>query len=384
MRKLLMYLNILTCLISKIFLKKKNRWVFGAWYGSRISDNSYALYNYVKEQHPYIETVWICNDVEDASKYDVNAVKRNSLKGIWICLTARVAIMNQGYMDFGNLNWIAGSYKVQLWHGVPWKRIGEDTADHKKGLLHSISHNVYKRVNKYDLYIAPSEDIYTILQSAFWTDKRKILKVGQPRNEMLMDQKRCIEAREKIAKIVGNHNVMILYMPTFRDNSSKKFSFSSIQDDILEMLERYDAVILEKQHYVDSIRTKECETTSFRIRNVESMDSQELLAGADILITDYSSCFFDYTLRKKPIIHYIYDYENYKNKDRGLYFEKEYVLAGEAAFTNQELVRAIENAIQNPEISVDRSELIRKRFCTFESSDDSRLIYERIKKDIKM
>ena len=222
------------------------------------------------------------------------------------------------------------------------------------------------------------------MQSAFLADQSKILKVGQPRNEMLMDQKRCSKAREKIAEIAGNHNVMILYMPTFRDNSSKKFSFSSIQDDIWGILERYDAVILEKQHYVDSIRTKECETTSFRIRNVESMDSQELLAGADILITDYSSCFFDYTLRKKPIIHYIYDYENYKDKDRGLYFEKEYVLAGEAAFTNQELVRAIENAIQNPEISVDRSELIRKRFCTFESSDDSRLIYERIKKDIKM
>lgn len=384
MKKIMMYLNLFTCLFSRIIPKKKNKWVFGAWFGNRISDNSYALYNYIQNEYPSIDTVWICNDVETAEKCNIKSVKRNSWKGIWTCLTARVVVMNQGYMDLGNLNWIAGSYKVQLWHGVPWKRIGEDMENHKKGLLHNFSHNVYKYVNKYDLYIAPSEDIYIIMQSAFLADKSKILKVGQPRNEMLMDQEKCIKARENVAEIVGNHNIMILYMPTFRDNSNSKFSFYSIKDDIIEILDRYDAVILEKQHYVDSVRMGAHETSSSRIFNVESVDSQELLASADILITDYSSCFFDYTLRKKPIIHYIYDYEYYKNKDRGLYFEKDYVMAGESAFTDLELIKAIENAIQDPEITLDRSELIRNRFCTFESHDNSRIICERILKDIKM
>ena len=102
MSKLKLYFNYITCLLSLLVRKNKNRWVFGAWFGSRISDNPYSLFQYVKEKHPEIEAVWICDDPAEAQKKGINAIKRNSLDAIWKCLTAGVAVMNQCYLDFGD------------------------------------------------------------------------------------------------------------------------------------------------------------------------------------------------------------------------------------------------------------------------------------------
>ena len=78
MNKIKIYLNYLVYLICLVIPKRKNRWVFGAWFGNRVSDNPYALYQYVAKNRPDIEAYWICNDISAAEKFGVNAVKRNT------------------------------------------------------------------------------------------------------------------------------------------------------------------------------------------------------------------------------------------------------------------------------------------------------------------
>lgn len=382
MKKLKLYLNYFSFLLSFIVPKKRNRWVFGAWYGNRISDNSYAFYKYIQTNYPNIETIWICNDVSVAQNMGINAKKRNSWAAIWSCLTAKVAVMNQGFYDFGDLNWIKNSYKVQLWHGVPWKKIGEDTVDRKGGLLHKISHKTFLLASRYDLYISPSEETRKVLRSAFITDDRHILSVGQPRNEVLMDLQYCNNARKKL-EVLYNAERIILFMPTFRDNTVESFSFTQIETDITPLLTEYNAVILEKQHYVTELRGKENKETNERIINVADWDTQELLAAVDVLITDYSSCFFDFILRDKPIIHYIYDYDIYKNKDRGLYYDADYVVAGTIAKTQDELIEQIKKVLTGASDDGERRQVIRDRFDTYESINNSRTIYNKIVEHIK-
>lgn len=378
MGKIRLYFNYIAFIISYIIPKKKNRWVFGAWYGNRISDNPFALYNYVRKNCPDIEAVWICNNISDAEKMGVYALKRNSLYAVWYCLTAKVAIMNQGYFDFGNINWVKNSYKVQLWHGVPWKKIGEDTSDTKTGLLHRISHKTFLIANRCDLYIAPSDETRKVLKTAFLTDDSHILSVGQPRNEMLMDSERCKCIRDKLAKQFGNPKTIILYMPTFRDKSSELFSFSQIEEFITPLLTKHHAVLLEKQHYVTSELHKDGGKNSERIINVADFDTQKLLAAADILVTDYSSCFFDYILRDKPVIHYVYDYDSYKDEDRGLYYDANYTVAGSIVKKQDELLEQMEKLLKGTIDESERRRLIRGRFDTYESVNNSRIITEEI------
>ena len=375
-KKLKLYLNFLTWAIAHIIPKKKDRWVFGAWFGSRISDNSYALYRYIRANRPEVEAIWICNDPDMARRMGIDrALKRNSMKAKWACLRAEVSVMNQGYLDFGDLNWISGSYRVQLWHGVPWKKIGEDAPDGKSGLLHRVSHGVFLFACRYDMYIAPSKACGTSLQSAFLTDEDSILYVGQPRNEVLFDEAHRAEARQKLIGDLGlNCERLIIYMPTFRDKTETEFSFFSIADRVAGTLEQYNAVILEKQHYVNSMRGEAGARASERIRNVNALDSQDLLAAADILITDYSSCFFDFLICDKPIIHYLYDYDYYRDDDRGLYYDKDDVAAGAVAETEDALLAEIEAALADGARGKERRAMISERFITFESPRNSQLI----------
>ena len=377
MNKVKIYLNYLVFLICLIIPKRKNRWVFGAWFGNRVSDNPYALYQYVKNNRPDIEAYWICNDISVADKYGINAVKRNSARARWLCLTAKVSVMNQGYLDLGGLNWVRRSFKVQLWHGVAWKKIGEDTPDTKTGLLHKISHKAYLFANKCDLYIAPSDEMRKTLKSAFLVGDDKILSVGQPRNEVLLDPEFCIRQKAEMKKKTGAMTI-ILYMPTFRDKTSEPFSFIKISDDISQVLDKYDTAILEKQHYVQLQRTEQADTSSGRIINVADLDATDLLAAADILITDYSSCFFDFALRDKPVIHYMYDYDSYKDDDRGLYYDADYVRAGSIVKTADELISRLEEILKGEYDDPERRKIVRDRFDTYESPDNSAKIVNEV------
>ena len=374
MSKLKLYFNFITCLLSLLVRKNKNRWVFGAWFGSRISDNPYSLFQYVKEKHPEIEAVWICDDPAEAQKKGINAIKRNSLDAIWKCLTAGVAVMNQCYLDFGDYCWIHHSYKVQLWHGVPWKKIGEDAPDEKRGLLHYFSHKTFLYANKCDLFIAPSDETRKVIKTAFLAEDGSILSIGQPRNQVLMDDEYCRQAREHLCNEIGYYRSIILYMPTFRDKTAQSFSFFDISSQLTDFLIEKKAVVVEKPHFVDNLRSGGRHDEESSVINVGDYDTQELLAAADILITDYSSCFFDFLLRDKPIIHFLYDIEEYKNNDRGLYYDLDYTVAGEVTFTQSELLDKLGRILAGEDRYSQRRKLIRERFDTYESKNNSQVI----------
>ena len=114
------------------------------------------------------------------------------------------------------------------------------------------------------------------------------------------------------------------------------------------------------------------------ILNISNYNTQALMASADILITDYSSCFFDYLILNRPIIHFIYDYDYYKNDDRGLYYDKEEVCSGAIANNVSELIRAIDGYLMNP---LKDAELRRKncsRFVPFENNYSCETIFHSI------
>ena len=65
------------------------------------------------------------------------------------------------------------------------------------------------------------------------------------------------------------------------------------------------------------------------VRDVSSYEEMsELLAISDLLITDYSSCLFDYALLERPQIYYMYDQEEYEHSTRGMYFSPKKELPG--------------------------------------------------------
>ncbi|MGL6024324.1 MAG: CDP-glycerol glycerophosphotransferase family protein, partial [Cetobacterium sp.] len=92
----------------------------------------------------------------------------------------------------------------------------------------------------------------------------------------------------------------------------------------------------------------------------------------DILITDYSSVFFDFAILKKPMIFYPYDFEKYRDDDRGFYFPYEETVPGPVCRTEDSVIEEIKNVKKNPEKFLDHLDQFNKKFndTEFEGSSD--------------
>ena len=177
---------------------------------------------------------------------------------------------------------------------------------------------------------------------------------------------------------VSDHTKIILYMPTFRDNPSQMKSLEQLGEDasFLKWIEENDTIIIQKAHFVSQQRNElQSHKRTKRILTLNDLIPYEALGVADILITDYSSCFFDYLILDRPIIHFIYDYENYRTADRGVYYDKDDVVCGDAPTDFEGLKTAIIQYIESPLMDSDLREERRKQFIEYESYDACQKIF---------
>ena len=156
---------------------------------------------------------------------------------------------------------------------------------------------------------------------------------------------------------------MILYAPTWRDNQHQSGVGYTYKTEVdFEKLQKelgQDYIILFRAHYLVANEFNFEKYKGF-IYDVSKIDDiNELYIISDILITDYSSVFFDYANLKKPIIFYMYDFEQYKNDIRGFYIDlKE--LPGNIAKTEDELIKEVRQISDNFKYNKTYEEFNRK------------------------
>lgn len=380
---------------SHFYRRDPELWVFGEWFGNRCCDNSLYLANYIAENHPQLKLVWIARKEADTSLLapSVRRVEMDTYEALEVLHHAGVAVMNQGMNDFtSEIDYHCdGAVTVNLWHGIPWKQIGIDVLQ-AGGTFRKYYGRYLMYLQRADLYLATSDSFGKIMHEKYYAGKNGVLLAGYPRNALFYDPKQVAACRNKALMLLrGGYNVsadvkIITYMPTFRDNTQEVFSFNQLEQNprLNEILENHNAVIVQRAHFVSNQRGNNAGDVGHpRITCLEGITSQELLAATDLLITDYSSCFFDYLLLDRPIIHYLYDYEYYAKQDRGLYYPKESVVCGDDVQDVETLLDSLEQNLSNPGRHVALRDERRRQHMQYESFDSCRTIYEEICKKLK-
>ncbi len=380
MRAVSFFKKYIQYIMSSFYKRDNSIWVFGEWFGERVGDNSFYLANYVAKNYDGITVYWLCKDTCDTRRLDpsIRVIDYSSKEAVKISKKSAVAVMNEGIKDLNSdiTNYWANAIKVNLWHGVPWKKIGYDSQTvHKQSLIDVFRNKIYQ----YDYYVSPSQEYSTRIMTAFNAKSDSFIFTGYPRNSLFFKRDLLDMCRSEVEKRVGfKVDKIIVYLPTFRDSQTPMFSFASISNtEFYKWLEDNNVVIIQKAHFADR---KSTNVENARIVNIDDISAQELMAASDMLVTDYSSCFFDYLILDKPIIHYLYDYEYYKNKDRGLYYEKEEVACGACPEDEESLVEEIIKNIDNPAIYQEIRKKRRERFLTYEGEDSCKCIVESIQR----
>lgn len=339
------FLRVIFFYFSKMINRSKNVYIFGAWFGKRFSDNPKYLMLEMLEMKKYsnLKFIWIGNkeikkDIPSNSR--VKFVRRNSLKSIWYQLIASKAFVSHGFGDLGSFNFLNGAKVFQLWHGFPIKHIGADDPNNLNEGKH-----VYE---SYQFFLADSSVMADRVRTAFknyGAKKENTVISSSPRvnylnknkdNELLI---KSLKNRLGLSESV----TVITYLPTFRDNTKKLFSFFENGDKKLsDFLNQSNSIILERQHFA---RNSEVNTSrlSRYVKLEEGIDVQDLLLITDYLITDYSSVYIDFLALGKPIVHFLYDGDSYK-RDRGLYAkDPSEEFAGPVVYNLTDLVNVLQN-----------------------------------------
>jgi len=358
--------------LTYIMPRSKNIWVFGSTFGRRFADNPKYFYLYViQNQSSNVRAIWISKDkniVEFLRDKKVEAYYLYSIKGIWFALRAKVYIYDNYSKDIC-FTLSGGAKKINLWHGIPLKMIAKDNVFDRvrnpRNFREKIS-SIPRRISDEkpnDYLIATSTFMKPIIQSAFQT--KNVLINGYPRNDnLLFEHIKVIswESEMNLHKQImkwKENNKIVLYMPTFRSSEDKFFDIIN-PDSFQEYLQNNNIIFLVKLHPKSKLYTnfKKLGVSNMIIINPEN-DIYNILNMVDVLVTDYSSIYFDFLITDKPIIFFSYDLEEYLNNSRKMYFDYYEFTPGPIVVNQNELEAVI---LEDDKYYDERNKLKQKVF----------------------
>lgn len=332
--------------------------IFSSFNGRSYCDSPKAIYNYLIKSNEFSDYnfVWAFKDVEKHKYLEKNAntkVIDIKSKEFWKVLgKAKYWIFNFKMQDyiFPKENQVF----AQCWHGTPLKRLGCDL-EHFNNAMNSIS-EIRKRyeieASKFSYFLSPS-DFATEKFMTAWNIQNKdiMLQEGYPRNDFLINytEKDIQQIKEKL-NLSNINKKIILYAPTYRDNQhtagvgytyETEVDFEKLQKELSD-----DYIILFRAHWLVAQNFDFEKYKDFVVDVSNHDDINELYVIADMLITDYSSVFFDYANLKRPIIFYMYDLEKYRDDIRGFYLDLN-ELPGKIIDKDNELINEIKNITKN-------------------------------------
>lgn len=341
------------CMTQLVRMKKTEKpdmytWIFSSVDNCYYNYNSRYLFEYVKEKLPQITPLFVINEEnlrrELSEQYGQEYfIETESKAGIRRVLEAGVWFTSAGLPVYGT-----GLGKnrviVNLWHGVPLKKIALMDPNLKKA-----ARIYFKKIfsENYTWILTTARELVPIMAKSFQVSEDRIRVWGQPRNDCIFtppDRKQTLKA---IYPELPEYKKVILYAPTFRDyGNTRLFPFEDFDKNSFEaFLEQEKILLLLRLHIKEAAAADAY--VSPRIRRFgseEAGDVTGMLGMFDLLITDYSSIYIDYLLTDKPLMFLPYDRERYLD-GRGMNFEYDEVTPGPKPETMKDFIREIRSLI---------------------------------------
>lgn len=307
-----------------------NKIVFDNYMGRGYGCNAKYVAEKIHEKYPNkYDMVWLlsADSIEGSSIPDwIRVVDYNSEEALMEYATAKFWVSNYHKISFLN----RGLYKkkdqcfIQMWHGsLGIKKIENDVSVLKAD--NKWLKQARKSSSMVDYWISNSSFEDTIYKQAFWnvTDD-KILKYGHPRNDVFFCNNDGIKK-----KVMDYYHIedkkILLYAPTFREDGNLEAYNLDYESLVRSLSAKFGGqwVVLARLHPRLKEYSRKLFTSSKFVYDASYYeDIQELLVASSCMITDYSSCIFDYMLSKRPAFIFAIDIKRY-NLERGFYYPLE-------------------------------------------------------------
>lgn len=364
--------------------------VFSAFNGKSYTCTPKAVYEYMLTSGKYedYKFIWVVRDLE---KYEfltqnpnTTIVKNRTKEYERALASAKYWIWNYRIYDY--IYPREDQVYVQCWHGTPLKRLGYDI-EHSQNAMNSqieIQNKYRTDAEKFSYILSPSAFASEKFISA-WNlgntgQADKVVEVGYPRDDFMLNYSQDDVKRIKDELEIPADKKVLLYAPTWRDNQhtaglgyvyDNPVDFSRLREELSD-----EWVILFRAHYLVANQFDFEEYEGFVYNVSKHDDINELYVISDMLITDYSSVFFDYANLNRPILYYMYDLEYYKDELRGFYIDLS-ELPGPIVEKEEELVPTIKK-LAKEFVYDEKYQLFNQKYNYLNDGQASKRLIERV------
>ena len=313
--------------IYSLFLKtQKNKVVFVVYQGQYTCNAKYITEELLKRRQngADIDIVWLMNKktIENRGTSDipdgVRLVIKGSAEAVYELMTARIWVDNALNCLWKIIPKKKNQIYLNTWHGsLGIKRL--DT--YNPSYWRFIARLSRKRINYMITNSAFENDVF---EESYWQSTPKTM-LGHARNDMFFDEDCMQELKKKVCDCYGidENTHILLYAPTFRsDKDTQPFDldYSRLYTALNEKYPGKWKLML--RYHFHNRKKNDFDEADYIINATDYPDIQELMAAADIGITDYSSWIYDFMLTRRPCFIYASDLKEY-NEDRGFYYKLE-------------------------------------------------------------
>jgi len=366
--------------------------IFESFMGRSYSDNPRAIYEYMLSDKRFNDYtfMWVFRGL----KIDEGKIPPNPLLNRSRILRYKSTEYHEAYARAGV--WVTNSrlpgymlkkpdqYYIQTWHGTPLKRLGYDVVPADRDAVRSKDDIMLlndRDALRYNAMISASPFVTKVFTSSFnlpcINPDCQLWETGYPRNDRL-----CTATPAEIDRLKEQYDLpkdkqIILYAPTWRDNqhlTGVGYTYENEMDfDRLKEQFGDTHVILFRPHYFIANEFDFDAYGDFVRNAADVQDINDLYLVADMLITDYSSVFFDYSLLRRSVVFYMYDLAQYAGDVRGFYMSLD-TLPGPISEDMESLIHHIKNP---PKADTTYDEFVRK-FSPHHDGQASQRVAEKI------
>ena len=387
--------------VAKLFPKRKDLMVvIGRGKGEFTSNAKYFYIEARRRLEPDIDVVFVTEEDETYRKLEetgARVVKHPGLQSITILLRARILIVDSAEWVW---NWkrflLAGAIKIQLWHGVGYKRIELDKWENEakdNRLLSApwlrLPRRMLKSINgrlvRYDIVNSTSRFYRDFVFSKAFLSREHLIG-GYPRNtygeiagapESLIWLNVDPWIREQLPRWKEEQHRLVLVTPTFKDTRESQMGLDRNNIEMLDALcEEHEIELIFKFHPSEKGEL-EVEAKHLHVCDPHS-DIYPLMPHAHAMITDYSSIYMDYILLDRPVIFLVPDLEDYASRDRQLQFDFHEMTPGPKVENWEEAMSTLLEQWRNDSYADERRRLARKAFDDIPQKEATTRILRRL------
>ncbi len=333
--------------------------LFESFLGKAYAGNPRYIHEALRRMRPDLRCVWAYNG-DTPIPGNPARVRRGSAVYHRLLAQARYRVNNILFTAHGRK---PDTRYLQTWHGTPLKRLGYDID--VAGPEVDARDNLYRESRAWTHLLSANSYSSAVLRRAFRYEG-DVLETGYPLTDPLAaaDGGRTDVLRRLDLPLDRRY---VLYAPTWRDDRQVgHWQFDlDLRLDVARVAAALapDQMLLVRAHHLVSGGLGDRPLPA-NVRDVSHVDdATDLCVIADVLVTDYSSIFFDFATSGRPILFYCYDLDQYAQRIRGFYLDMEQDLPGPIARSTDALIALLADLPAVQAAHAERYAAFRQRFC---------------------